>query len=142
MRPLQEDASSVVSPYCTRQHAGPASQLRQLQLHSKRLGSHCYSHKIKANTMTMKSMKALLLLACSAEAFAPTRTAFHRLSATSLREADIDQVEVVAAGEETTASSPSKKYVVVGGGWGGWGAAKALCERYVVICFANSADCC
>jgi NADPH-dependent 2,4-dienoyl-CoA reductase/sulfur reductase-like enzyme len=22
----------------------------------------------------------------------------------------------------------AKKYVVVGGGWGGWGAAKALCE--------------
>ena len=118
---------------------GPASQLRQLQLQLQHIAR---GHKIKANTMTMKSMKALLLLACSAEAFAPTRTAFHRLSATSLREADIDQEEVVAAGEETTASSPSKKYVVVGGGWGGWGAAKALCERYVVICFANSADCC
>ena len=23
----------------------------------------------------------------------------------------------------------AKKYVVIGGGWGGWGAAKALCEN-------------
>eukprot|EP00956_Cyclotella_meneghiniana_P039137 scaffold166334_cov23-Cyclotella_meneghiniana.AAC.1 len=23
----------------------------------------------------------------------------------------------------------AKKYVVIGGGWGGWGAAKALCEQ-------------
>lgn len=32
--------------------------------------------------------------------------------------------------EETTddSSTPSLNYIVVGGGWGGWGAAKALCE--------------
>ena len=28
----------------------------------------------------------------------------------------------------TTALS-AKKYVVIGGGWGGWGAAKALCQQ-------------
>ena len=27
-----------------------------------------------------------------------------------------------------TASKPKKRFAVVGGGWGGWGAAKALCE--------------
>ena len=34
--------------------------------------------------------------------------------------------------ERVVEKQPSKKYVVVGGGWGGWGAAKALCERYGV----------
>mmetsp|Transcript_18044 Transcript_18044/g.26927 ORF Transcript_18044/g.26927 Transcript_18044/m.26927 type:complete len:615 (+) Transcript_18044:54-1898(+) len=39
---------------------------------------------------------------------------------TRLQSAASDQAE-----ELTT---PSKKYVIIGGGWGGWGAAKALCE--------------
>ena len=32
-------------------------------------------------------------------------------------------------GADVESSPEAKKYVVVGGGWGGWGAAKALCER-------------
>jgi NADPH-dependent 2,4-dienoyl-CoA reductase/sulfur reductase-like enzyme len=33
------------------------------------------------------------------------------------------------ATEPTTTVLQAKKYVVIGGGWGGWGAAKALCEN-------------
>jgi len=42
------------------------------------------------------------------------------LFTTRLQSATSDEAE-----ELTT---PSKKYVIIGGGWGGWGAAKALCE--------------
>lgn len=37
------------------------------------------------------------------------------------------------AAEVVVEKTKSKKYVIVGGGWGGWGAAKALCERWVIV---------
>jgi len=74
---------------------------------------------------------SLLLLLSGIEAFAPSstsptlsssRTIPRRLS--RLREA----VDAQAIEEIVEESPKRKKYVVVGGGWGGWGAAKALCE--------------
>ena len=35
--------------------------------------------------------------------------------------------------EVSVEATKSKKYVVVGGGWAGWGAAKALCERWAIL---------
>lgn len=39
-----------------------------------------------------------------------------------------EQKAEIAEEAETADKSDKKKYVVVGAGWGGWGAAKALCE--------------
>lgn len=80
---------------------------------------------IQTLTLTMISLaaSALLLASIGAEAFVPTSLATNRL--TRLRETADDQGVEEIAGEIPAAG---KKYVVVGGGWGGWGAAKALCE--------------
>ena len=43
-----------------------------------------------------------------------------------LKEAVVEAVE--ETNSEVAPKSPKKKFAVVGGGWGGWGAAKALCE--------------
>ena len=74
--------------------------------------------------MISLAASALLLASIGAEAFVPTSLATNRL--TRLRETADDQGVEEIAGEIPAAG---KKYVVVGGGWGGWGAAKALCER-------------
>lgn len=71
------------------------------------------------------------LLARSAEAFAPFSTP--RAPAphlhTRLQDVAAAGVEEGTAAVEKEGSPDKKKYVIVGGGWGGWGAAKALCER-------------
>ena len=36
--------------------------------------------------------------------------------------------EASSSADSSTSNSDKKKYVIVGAGWGGWGAAKALCE--------------
>ena len=76
--------------------------------------------------MMMIVLTVLLLVA--AEAFAPQsrRNILQRGSLTlqeSFGDDSADEPDVVED------SPTKKKYVVVGGGWGGWGAAKALCER-------------
>mmetsp|Transcript_20324 Transcript_20324/g.36511 ORF Transcript_20324/g.36511 Transcript_20324/m.36511 type:complete len:657 (-) Transcript_20324:98-2068(-) len=92
------------------------------------------SYTRTANPTTMKLI-ASLLVASSVDAFTSVsllpsssllaRTVPPRLAKLQLQEtADTQEVEEVV--EESTL--PTKKYVVVGGGWGGWGAAKALCE--------------
>lgn len=68
----------------------------------------------------------LLLVVVVVEAFAPQRNILQRGSLT-LQESFSDDSADEPAGVED--SPTKKKYVVVGGGWGGWGAAKALCER-------------
>ena len=40
-------------------------------------------------------------------------------------------VEWALKEQEGAGIQPSKKFLVIGGGWGGWGAAKALCESGV-----------
>ena len=67
----------------------------------------------------------LLLVVVVVEAFAPQRNILQRGSLT-LQSFSDDSADEPAGVED---SPTKKKYVVVGGGWGGWGAAKALCER-------------
>ena len=83
----------------------------------------------------MIKLIAPLLMASSAEAFAPASL----LPSYSLSERTTPP-QLIRLGETANAqeiegivesSQPTKKYVVVGGGWGGWGAAKSLCERCV-----------
>ena len=61
------------------------------------------------NLQTQSAMKLVILLSLLSKStsFISTSTSFSREAITTLQ---------------------AKKYVVVGGGWGGWGAAKALCE--------------
>jgi len=42
--------------------------------------------------------------------------------------------------ESESNQSPKRKYVVVGGGWGGWGAAQALCENKSIDCEVTLLD--
>lgn len=79
----------------------------------------------------LKLVPSILLLASGTEAFAPLSTTRSIHIHTRLHEStdDIQDVEVLTtADEETAITTRAKKYIVVGGGWGGWGAAKALCE--------------
>ena len=71
----------------------------------------------------------------------PTRG--HGCLVTELRESSLEsgksnqlkaKVTPVATPDiEEGLSKETKKYVVVGGGWGGWGAAKALCESEINV---------
>ena len=73
-------------------------------------------------------------------AFVPTHTALATSTAAGKTSSENRQLfTLLHESKEETTSEPSlnvvdersdqkKKYVVVGGGWGGWGAAKALCE--------------
>ena len=40
----------------------------------------------------------------------------------------VESTEQAPTTDESTEKKDKKKYLVIGGGWGGWGAAKALCE--------------
>lgn len=51
-----------------------------------------------------------------------------QLSPTALGMSRNEEVPSSSGDDKTTLTNQTKKYVVVGGGWGGWGAAKALCE--------------
>ena len=74
----------------------------------------------------MMIVPTLLLLGVTVEAFAPQRNILQRGSLTLQESFGDDSADEPAVVED---SPTKKKYVVVGGGWGGWGAAKALCER-------------
>ena len=79
----------------------------------------------------LKLGTSILLLASGTEAFAPvSTTSIHRHTHILYESTDdVQDVEVLTtADDETVETAKAKKYIVVGGGWGGWGAAKALCE--------------
>ena len=72
-----------------------------------------------------KSISILLLSSClTAEvaAFSPASFTQSRTHGVATRMSDDEVVEAESP------KIPKKKIAVVGGGWGGWGAAKALCQ--------------
>ena len=69
----------------------------------------------------------VLLLASGANAFIAPILSPSSARLTWLQETTDATVQETAVADNES-SKAKKKYVVVGGGWGGWGAAKALCE--------------
>lgn len=94
--------------------------------------SHSEPHKnSQSPEASMKLQQSIWLLFLSSflnfqgAAFAPASLAQTRTRRSRVAMSDDEVVESTTADATTT---PKKKIAVVGGGWGGWGAAKALCQ--------------
>jgi NADPH-dependent 2,4-dienoyl-CoA reductase/sulfur reductase-like enzyme len=84
-----------------------------MTVESQRISPGNRGHKATRKTTTMMKLPILLSLLTSTKSFTSP------------------SIQLLVRHESSSPATAlqAKKYVVIGGGWGGWGAAKALCEN-------------